>query len=29
LKAYDADLYQLVNETMAYEGHADWRYRRW
>jgi alpha-glucosidase len=29
LKAYDPDLYQLVNETMAYEGHADWRYRRW
>ena len=27
LKAYDAGLYALVNETMAYDGHVDWRYR--
>jgi len=26
LKTYDADLFALVNETMAYEGHVDWRY---
>jgi len=26
LKQYDPDLYALVNETMAYEGHVDWRY---
>jgi hypothetical protein len=26
LKAYDADLFALVNETMAYEGHVGWRY---
>src|SRR6185503_14726980 len=25
LKEYDADLYALVNETMAYAGHVDWR----
>ena len=25
LKKYDPDLYALVNETMAYEGHVDWR----
>lgn len=25
LKAYDPDLYALVHETMAYEGHVDWR----
>jgi hypothetical protein len=25
LKAYDADLCSLVNETMAYDGHVDWR----
>ena len=25
LKTYDPDLYALVNETMAYEGHEDWR----
>ncbi len=25
LKAYDAPLYALVNETMAYDGHVDWR----
>ena len=27
LQQYDPDLYTLVNETMAYEGHVDWRYR--
>jgi alpha-glucosidase len=27
LKAYDPDLYALVNETMAYDGHVDWRYQ--
>jgi hypothetical protein len=27
LKAYDAGLYALVNETMAYTGHVDWRLR--
>jgi hypothetical protein len=26
LKAYDPDLYTLVNETMAYDGKVDWRY---
>lgn len=26
LKAYDADLFALVSETMAYDGHVDWRY---
>ena len=26
LKEYDPDLFALVNETMAYEGHADWRF---
>jgi alpha-glucosidase len=26
LKEYDPDLYALVNETMAYDGHVDWRY---
>jgi hypothetical protein len=26
LLAYDAELYALVNETMAYQGHVDWRY---
>lgn len=26
LKAYDPALYALVNETMAYDGHVDWRY---
>jgi hypothetical protein len=25
LKSYDPDLFALVNETMAYEGHVDWR----
>jgi alpha-glucosidase len=28
LKAYDPDLYALVDETMAYRGHVDWRFRR-
>jgi alpha-glucosidase len=28
LKDYDPDLYSLVNETMAYDGHVDWRYTR-
>jgi alpha-glucosidase len=27
LQAYDPALYALVNETMAYEGHVDWRYQ--
>lgn len=27
LQGYDADLWALVNETMAYDGHVDWRYR--
>lgn len=26
LKDYDPELYALVNETMAYDGHVDWRY---
>jgi alpha-glucosidase len=26
LKEYDPDLYALVNETMTYDGHVDWRY---
>ncbi|HET7626373.1 MAG TPA: hypothetical protein VFM25_14035 [Verrucomicrobiae bacterium] len=26
LKEYDPGLYALVNETMAYDGHVDWRY---
>ena len=26
LKEYDPELFQLVNDTMAYEGHADWRF---
>src|SRR5207302_8586178 len=25
LKEYDPDLFALVNETMAYDGHVDWR----
>jgi hypothetical protein len=29
LKAYDPDLFALVNETMAYDGHVDWRYEPW
>jgi alpha-glucosidase len=28
LKDYDPDLFALVNETMAYDGHVDWRYQR-
>jgi hypothetical protein len=28
LKAYDPDLYALVEETMAYKGHVDWRFKR-
>jgi alpha-glucosidase len=28
LEKYDPDLYALVNETMAYEGHADWRFHQ-
>jgi hypothetical protein len=27
LRAYDPDLYALVDETMAYSGHVDWRRR--
>jgi hypothetical protein len=27
LKEHDPGLYGLVNETMAYEGHVDWRFR--
>jgi hypothetical protein len=26
LRAYDAGLYALVDETMAYAGHVDWRF---
>ena len=26
LREYDLDLYALVNETMAYDGHVDWRF---
>ncbi|HEY2952775.1 MAG TPA: hypothetical protein VGK40_09340 [Verrucomicrobiae bacterium] len=26
LKDYDPDLHALVNETMAYDGHVDWRF---
>jgi hypothetical protein len=26
LKSYDPDLFSLVNEVMAYDGHLDWRY---
>jgi hypothetical protein len=26
LKAYDSQLYDLVDETMAYKGHVDWRF---
>jgi hypothetical protein len=28
LRAYDPDLYALVDETMAYKGHVDWRVKR-
>jgi hypothetical protein len=27
LKGYDPNLYALVNETMAYDGQVDWRYK--
>ena len=27
LKDYDPDLYALVHETMAYDGHVDWRFQ--
>jgi hypothetical protein len=27
LKNYDPELYTLVNETMAYDGHVDWRFQ--
>ncbi len=27
LKDYDPDLFALVNETMAYDGHVDWRFK--
>ncbi len=27
LKDYDPDLYSLINETMAYDGHVDWRFK--
>jgi hypothetical protein len=26
LQSYDPDLFALVNETMAYDGHVDWRF---
>jgi alpha-glucosidase len=26
LKEYDPEFYELVNETMAYDGHVDWRF---
>jgi hypothetical protein len=28
LKQYDAELFGLVHETMAYQGKVDWRYRK-
>jgi dipeptidyl aminopeptidase/acylaminoacyl peptidase len=28
LKAYDPELYALVDETMAYKEHVDWRFKR-
>lgn len=28
LKSYDPDLYALVDETMAYKEHVDWRFKR-
>lgn len=28
LKEYDTELFALVDETMAYAGHVDWRYRQ-
>ena len=27
LRAYDPNLYALVSQTMAYQGHVDWRYQ--
>ena len=27
LKSYDPELYALVDETMAYKEHVDWRYK--
>ena len=27
LQQYDPDLFALVNETMAYDGHVDWRFK--
>ena len=27
LKAYDPELHALVDETMAYDGHVDWRFQ--
>ncbi len=27
LRSYDPDLYSLVNESMAYDGHVDWRFQ--
>ena len=26
LETYDPELYALVKETMAYDGHVDWRF---
>jgi hypothetical protein len=28
LKAYDPNLFALVDETMAYKEHVDWRFQR-
>ena len=28
LKQYDPDLFALINRTMAYDGHVDWRLPR-
>jgi hypothetical protein len=28
LKAYDPGLFALVDETLAYKGHVDWRFQR-
>ena len=27
LREYDPELFALVNETMAYDGHVDWRFK--
>jgi alpha-glucosidase len=27
IRSYDPELYALVNETMAYDGHVDWRFK--